>query len=155
MKKKVYQVTLILGMFSLLISAGLITLILKNNAYLLIDPAQDLYQLEVLDSQKGILQLCASLPSLLFVINTALVVMLYPLRTLRTSPSARYSYLWIGFSMIYQCLSFAEARWGWGIAAVTILFMSATWLIKVAACRAVFRELKTEKRAQKGALCVN
>lgn len=54
MKKKVYQVTLILGMFSLLISAGLITLILKNNAYLLIDPAQDLYQLEVLDSQKEI-----------------------------------------------------------------------------------------------------
>ena len=140
MKKKVYQVTLILGMFSLLISAGLITLILKNNAYLLIDPAQDLYQLEVLDSQKGILQL---------------VVMLYPLRTLRTSPSARYSYLWIGFSMIYQCLSFAEARWGWGIEAVTILFMSATWLMKATACRAVFRELKTEKRAQKGALCVN
>ena len=50
MRKKIYRITLILGLFSLALSAGLITLILKDNAYLLIDPAQDLYQLEVLDS---------------------------------------------------------------------------------------------------------
>ena len=39
MRKKIYRITLILGLFSLALSAGLITLILKDNAYLLIDPA--------------------------------------------------------------------------------------------------------------------
>ena len=38
MRKKIYRITLILGLFSLALSAGLITLILKDNAYLLIDP---------------------------------------------------------------------------------------------------------------------
>ena len=52
MRKKIYRITLILGLFSLALSAGLITLILKDNAYLLIDPAQDLYQLVEIEANK-------------------------------------------------------------------------------------------------------
>ena len=155
MRKKIYLITLILGLFSLALSAGLITVILKDNAYLLIDPAQDLYQLEVLDSQKLALQLSASLPSLIFLINAGLALSLYHTRAALNTPSGRYSLIWIVLSIGYQCLTMLESRWGFGIEMITILLMAGTWLMKAAACRALFRELKSEKPASKGVLCVN
>lgn len=155
MRKKIYRITLILGLFSLALSAGLITLILKDNAYLLIDPAQDLYQLEVLDSQKLVLQLSASLPSLIFLINAGLALSLYHTRAALNTPAGPVQSDLDRFTIGYQCLTILESRWGFGIEMITILLMAGTWLMKAAACRALFRELKSEKPASKGVLCVN
>lgn len=55
----------------------LINLVVKNNNYIQIDLEQDIYKLEILPQQAGILRFLSYIPLLIFIVNILLFVFIY------------------------------------------------------------------------------
>ena len=153
--KKLYLITLTASLFSLVLSMGLITALLHNNPILAADPSQNLAQLEILDSQKGLLQLISMLPTLIFILNLVLAAVIYSQSECREAKSFHHTMLWILLSAGYQALLYTGMALGFSIDILTLPLMAAAWLSKAWTCRTLWQEVRAGKPAQKGALCAS
>lgn len=153
--KKLYLFTLTTALFSLVLSIGLISVLLQNNSVLMSDLSQNLAQLEILDSQKGLLQLVSMLPTLIFILNLVLAAVNYRHREGREAKSFHQTVLWIIVSAGYQALLYSGAAFHFSVDILTLPLMAAAWLSKAWTCRTLWQEIRAGKPAQKGALCVS
>lgn len=148
--KRVYFINMIISCFSILIAMFLINLVVKNNNYIQIDLEQDIYKLEILPQQAGILRFLSYIPLLIFIVNILLFVFIYIIKKNLLSKKMKMTALiWIASGIAYVILPFLNIQSGSSaISILTIVIMILFFFSKIVLIVLMLNDVREERSEQ-------
>lgn len=148
--KRVYFINMIISCFSILIAMFLINLVVKNNNYIQIDLEQDIYKLEILPQQAGILRFLSYIPLLIFIVNILLFVFIYIIKKNLLSKKMKMTALiWIASGIAYVILPFLNIQSGSSaISILTIVIMILCFFSKIVLIVLMLNDVREERSEQ-------
>jgi|GEM_PF-5223888 len=137
--RKIYLVTLCVGCISLILSIILISVILKNNHFIELEPTQDIFKLAIDSNQVLLLRFSSMIPLIVSLINITIFVWLYIVKKYR-GKSYQYSLIWITFSLGYTVMTYFSSA-GFIIQSLVYFpIMIGAWISKILTIKVLWKE---------------
>ena len=137
--RKIYMVMLCIGCISLILSITLISVILKSNHFIELEPSQDIFKLAIDSNQILLLRFSSMIPLIVSLVNITIFIWLYIVKKLR-GKSYQYSLIWITFSLGYTAMTYFSST---GLIIQSFVYfpiMIGAWISKILTIKVLWKE---------------